>query len=151
MENYEVNEDTAAVMGVNKNATRVIETENEYFINDSAYEVMDYSCRYFGSSYTGRVDGSKKILGANYKVPVIVEESSDLIFFSIASPEDKHCVWLSLKWIKDVYEKNGTTYVEFKNGKRIICKCSVASIKNQIMRASRLNTLLNERKKVKNS
>ena len=31
MENYEVNEDTAAVMGVNKNATRVIETENEYF------------------------------------------------------------------------------------------------------------------------
>lgn len=93
----------------------------------------------------------KKILGANYKVPVIVEESSDLIFFPIASPEDKHCVWLSLKWIKDVYEKNGTTYVEFKNGKRIICKCSVASIKNQIMRASRLNTLLNERKKVKNS
>ena len=151
MENYEVNEDTAAVMGVNKNATRIIETENEYFINDSAYEVMDYSCRYFGSSYTGRVDGSKKILGANYKLPVIVEESSDLIFFPIASPEDKQCVWLSLKWIKDVYEKNGNTYVEFKNGKRITCKCSVSSIKNQIMRASRLNTLLNERKKIKNS
>ena len=146
MEKYEVNEETLAVIGLDKNQTRIVENNQEQLIQDLAYEVMDYSCKYFGSSYVGRVDGSKKMLGANYKLPIIVEESSDLIFFPISSPENIQCTWISLKWVDQVYEQNHKTYILLKNGKKIECIASKQSVQNQIMRASRLNLILNERK-----
>lgn len=149
MEKYEVNEETLAVIGLDKEKTKIVETNKEYIVEDSAYEVMDYSCQYFGSSYLGRVDGSKKMLGANYKLPVIVEESSDLIFFPISSPENPKCIWISLQWVTDVYEENGKIYILLKNGKKIESTASKSSIKNQIMRSSRLNLILNDRKKKK--
>jgi competence protein ComK len=107
---------------------------------------MDYSCQYFGSSYVGRVKGSKEMLGVNYKLPIIIEESDDLIFFPISSPENFKCIWISLKWYQDVYEVGNRTYIVLKNGKRIESTASKSSIKNQLMRASRLNLILNERK-----
>lgn len=149
MEKYEVNEETLAVIGLDKAKTRVVEIDKEYIIEDSAYEVMDYSCQYFGSSYVGRVDGSRTMLGANYKLPIIVEESSDLIFFPISSPDNPKCMWISLQWVEDVYEENGKTFILLKNGKKIESTASKSSIKNQIMRSSRLNLILNDRKKRK--
>ena len=149
MEKYEVNEETLAVIGLDKAKTRVVEIDKEYIIEDSAYEVMDYSCQYFGSSYVGRVDGSRTMLGANYKLPIIVEESSDLIFFPISSPDNPKCMWISLQWVEDVYEENGKIFILLKNGKKIESTASKSSIKNQIMRSSRLNLILNDRKKKK--
>ncbi len=146
MEKYEVNEETLAVIGLDKDKTQILEKNREYLLDDSAYEVMDYSCQYFGSSYLGRVDGSKKMLGANYKLPIIVEESSEIIFFPISSPENNKCIWIALKWFQDVYERNGKTYILLKNGQKIETTTSKSSIQNQIMRASRLNLILNERK-----
>lgn len=150
MEKYEINKDTAAVVGINEKFTKIVEKENDYFVNDIAYEVMDYSCQYFGSSYLGRVDGSKRILGANYKLPIIVEESNDLIFFPIISPDCPKCTWISLKWYDSVKIEDGKTYIKLKNGKKIMSSASKNSIENQVLRASRLLLLLNERKKSKN-
>lgn len=150
MEKYEINKDTAAVVGINKNFTKIVEKEKDYFIKDIAYEVMDYSCQYFGSSYLGRVDGSKRILGANYKLPIIVEESNNLIFFPITTYENPKCIWVSLKWYDNVEVENGNTYIILKNGKRILSPASKNSIENQVLRASRLLLLLNERKNVEN-
>lgn len=149
MKNYEVNEETLAVIGIDDKLSKIIEKEKEYLIEDSGYDVMDYSCQYFGSSYEGRVIGSKKMIGANYKLPIIVEETKDLIFFPISSPEDKECTWISLKWFKDVYEEDNKIYIVLKNDQKIECNISKNSIKNQVMRASRLNLVLNERKKEK--
>ena len=74
MEKYEINKETLAVVGINKKTTKVLEKSREYIINDIAYEVMEHSCQYFGSSYGGRVEGSKKMIDSNYKLPIIVEE-----------------------------------------------------------------------------
>lgn len=146
MEKYEVNQNTLAVIGIDKNNSKIIESDKEYLLEDSAYEVMDYSCQYFGSSYSGRVNGSKKMLGANYKLPVIVEESSELIFFPIASPDSPKCIWIALKWYEDVYIDGNRTVILLKNGKKIESFVSKSSIENQLMRASRLNLILNDRK-----
>ncbi len=146
MKQYEVNDETLAVIGIDENNSKVLEKKKEYLIENSSYEVMDYSCQYFGSSYLGRIDGSKKMLGANYKLPIIVEESSGLIFFPITSPENKECIWISLKWYQEVLESKEHTCILLKNGKKILCSISKKSIENQVMRASRLNLILNERK-----
>ena len=146
MKTYEVNEETIAVIGISEKETKVVEKKREYLVEDSAYEVMDYSCQYFGSSYLGRVNGSKKMLGYTYKLPIIVEESKEMIFFPISSPEILQCIWVALKWYSDVLERKNKTYILLKNGKKIECTASKNSIQNQVMRASRLNLILNERK-----
>lgn len=147
MEKYEINKETAAIVGINEKFTKIMEKDNDYFISDVAYEVMDYSCQYFGSSYEGRVNGSKKMLGANYKLPIIVEESNNLIFFPISSADNPRCVWISLKWFDYVKKDETGSKIYLKNGKKILTSVSKNSIENQVMRASRLSLILNERKK----
>ena len=146
MEKYEINTETMAVIGVNENFTEVLENKNNYFIKDSSYSVMEHSCEYFGSSCSGRIIGSKKMLGINYKVPIIVEESNDIIFFPISEVDNPKCVWISLKWFDKVEEDYDHTYIYLKNGKKIKTKISKYSIDNQVLRASKLHLLLNERK-----
>lgn len=150
MEKYEVNEKTLAVIGVNDNLSKVMEEANDYFIGDSSFSVMERSCEYFGSTYCGRTIGSKKMLGVNYKVPIIVEEANDLIFFPLSEVDNPKCVWVSLRWFDRVEEEYGKTYIYLKNGKRIPTKVSKYSIENQVLRSSKLNYILNNRKKALN-
>ena len=95
MESYEINKDTCAVIGVNDNVTKIIEGEDEYYVDKNCYEVMEDSCQYYGSSCEGRMKGSKNIMGSNYKLPIVVEESNDIIFFPTESPSSPNCVWFS--------------------------------------------------------
>lgn len=150
MEKYEINNETLAVVGINKNSTKILENNKEYYIKDIAYEVMEHSCQFFGSSYEGRVEGSKKMIGSNYKLPVIIEESNELIFFPIITPDSPKCIWISLKWYDYAKEENGKVYIYLKNGKKILSSASKYSIENQVLRASRLLYVLNERKLAKN-
>ncbi len=149
MEKYEINNETLAVIGVDSDTTKVVEKENVYYIKDSAYEIMEHSCQYFGSSYTGRVDGSKKMIGFSYKLPIIVEESSSLIFFPISSPDLPKCTWVSLNWYDHVEVDEYNTYICLKNGEKILTPVSKNSIENQVLRASRLLYVLNDRRMIK--
>ena len=72
--NYEINEGTLAILPLEKES-RVLEDRGEYKIPKKPFEIVDYSCKYFGSSYEGRKEGTKAILDINYKVPIIVENS----------------------------------------------------------------------------
>ncbi len=105
MDSYEINKDTCAIVSLNSNVTKIVEKEDDYFINKNSYEVMEDSCQYYGSSCEGRMKGTKMILGSNYKVPIIIEESNEIIFFPTESPTSESCVWLSLNHIK-MFEKS---------------------------------------------
>ena len=108
---------------------------------------MVKSCKYFGSSYNGRKEGSKSILGVEYKVPIVVEDSKNIIFFPTTSPHDNECIWLSLNHIKDYYRTDyNQTKVIFDNNKEIVIPISYRSIENQILRSARLESLLRNRK-----
>jgi len=147
MDSYEINKDTCAVVTVNDKITKVVENQDEYFVNKSSYEVMEDSCTYYGSSCEGRIKGTKNILGSMYKVPIVIEETNDIIFFPTDSMKSKNCVWISLNQIKK-YEKNGQyTKVYFKNGKDLIIKMSISSFEMQVLRANRLSAVINQRKK----
>ena len=145
--NYEINNDTLAVISLDDNNSNVLEGEYEYNINSNAYEIMDESCRYFGSSYNGRKDGTKSILGIEYKVPIIIEDSKNIIFFPTSSPREKDCIWISLKHIKKLEKINyNQTRIIFNNNKELIVPVSYRSIENQILRATRLESLIRNRK-----
>lgn len=149
MKKYEVNENTMAVIGLDENSTKVVEKSKEYLIEDIAYSVMEHSCNYFGSSYRGRIEGSKEMIGSKYKTPIIVEESNELIFFPINNIENPKCTWISLKWVDHVKTVRGKTYIYLKNGKRLQINASKYSVENQVLRSSKLHLILNERKSIK--
>ncbi len=146
MDSYEINKDTCAVISLNDDITKVIEKEDDYFINKSCYEVMEESCQYYGSSCDGRIKGTKVILGSGYKVPIIIEESNDIIFFPTESPLSNKCIWISLNNLEKYEKCEGFTKITFDSGKEILVKMSVSSFEMQVLRANRLSSIIKKRK-----
>lgn len=149
MEEYEINSETCMLMAIDKYHTKVIELEREFDIFNSTLEILDYSCKYYGSSYLGRKAGSINILKNIYKIPIIVEESRNIIFFPLNSPRYHHATWVSLGQIKSYRKKDNKTEVIFQNNKKIVLEISYLSFQNQVLRASYLEIVSNNRKKNK--
>ena len=146
MDSYEINKDTYAIMTIDDKVTKIMEKDDEYFINKNSYEVMEDSCAYYGSSCEGRVKGKKMILGSNYKVPIIIEETNEIIFFPTEAATNANCIWLSLNNIRSYEKCNGFTKVIFNSGKELIVKMSISSFEMQILRANRLGSIIRKRR-----
>lgn len=143
--NYEINEGTLAILAKNKKSL-ILEDDKKYVVDSLPFDVVDHSCKYFGSSYEGRKEGTKEILHINYKVPIIVDNSRNLIFFPTNSPISDDCSWLFLKSIKSIKEGDfNTTDVIFNNGVSINIPVSKRTMDNQILRASRLDLIMRNR------
>lgn len=144
---YEISDETLVIIPYSSASSKVIEYDTERILNFKPYEVMEYSCEYFGSSLEGRVHGAKKILGSIYKVPLFVDESRNIVFFPTRSPSADDNIWISLNNI-DYYKKisNTKTAIIFKNGLRFVVDLPYCSIDNQVLRATRLENVLNDRK-----
>jgi len=145
---YEINGDTLALIYINENKTKVIETNNEFTINNNINQIMDYSCRYFGSSFLGRIEGSKHLIGMNYKLPIIIEETQELIFFPTASTKTKGCIWLSLSNIDKHYREGKRSVIKFKNKKTLNINLTYGALQSQMSRATILLFKLKSRKKM---
>ena len=142
MKSYEINDDTYAIISTNQYKTKIIEKEYEYDINENAYKVMDDSCKYYGSSYKGRLEAAKKILDCSYKLPILVEESSALIFFPIKSSLLEDCCWININSIENIEKVDNKTKITFKNNQEIVFDISKLSLENQIYRSSRLESII---------
>lgn len=143
--NYEINKETQVLLPEG-NKTKIIETDNEYIIDNSIFNVIEHSCQYFGSTYEGRKIGTKKLLGITHKSPIIIEESNKIIFFPTTSPDREDCIWINLSKIKS-YKKNNnnSSLIIFDNSDELELEVSIGSLTNQILRATRLKYVLEER------
>ncbi len=146
MDSYEINPSTLAIIPNGEEKTKVIEKNKEYIVESSAFAVMEKSCEYFGSSYEGRVKGTKAALGITYKPPIVIEESRDIIFFPTSSPTSTSCSWISLKNIKSYKRIPGGVKIIFENDKEAIFPVSLESFENQLYRATRLESVLRKRR-----
>ena len=145
MISYEINCDTLALIPVSEKETKIIERNNVFNINRPVMDIIEDSCEYFGSSYLGRHEGTKKLIGITHKAPIIIEESKNLIYFPTTSPRLENCIWIALNNIKTYERKNGKTELEFTNNKRIRLDISFGSLDNQVLRATKLESVLRKR------
>ena len=144
--NYEITYDTQVLLPVTASKTKIIENEDEYIIDNNILEVLEHSCEYFGSSYEGRKEGTKKLLGITHKAPIIIEESRKIIFFPTTSPDNDNCIWINLEKIDKYYKLDKKLCaIKFKNGDIMQFDISYGSLSNQILRATRLKYILDER------
>ncbi len=143
---YEITYDTQAILPINNNKSKIIEENDEYYIDNSPLNILEHSCEYFGSSYEGRKEGTKKMLGITHKSPIIIEESRKIIFFPTSSPENQDCIWINLEKIDKYYKvDHKKSVIKFKNGELMEFDISIGSLTNQILRATRLKYVLEER------
>ena len=147
LKNYEININTLALIPLNDETTKIIEEEEEFIIKKSSLKIIDDNCKFFGSSYNGRLEGTKNILGVSHKAPIIIEESREIIFFPTKSPRLENCEWISLFNIKRYKKIGQNVLINFYCGKSITLNISYGIFDNQVLRATRLITLLNLRKK----
>ena len=144
---YEISKGTLAIVPNEGEKSLVYEDGERYIIDQTPFDIMEESCLYFGSSYEGRKKGAKNILGAEYKVPIVVEDSDNLILFPTTSPQSSDCAWISLKRVRNIKKiDSNNTKIIFDNDKEIIVDCSFRSIENQLSRASRLDLILRNHK-----
>jgi len=143
---YEINSETLIIMPEMNYKSKILERENEYVIENTPFKIMEHSCEYFGSSLDGRIKGSKNMIGSVYKAPILVEESRNLIFFPTISPLLSENIWISFNNIEK-YEKEGNqTKVTFKNKRAVILDIPYHSFDNQVLRGSRLESVVRKRK-----
>ena len=147
MDCYEINEETLAILPFGNEKSKIIEKDREIIVEQTPIDIINYSCLYFGSSYEGRHSATKYLLGISYKSPIIIEESRSLIFFPTSSPRLGNCNWLSLKNIVDYKKEKNKSIVYFDNNIKLPVNISYGSLDNQVLRATRLESIIRNNKK----
>jgi len=145
---YEINCETLAIIPISNGKSKIIEENDEFIIGKKGSNIINDSCKYFGSSYEGRIKGSKDLLGSSHKLPIIIEEINKIVFFPTSSPRNEGCIWLALNSI-DNYERvnKENTILKFTCGKTIEIEIPYQIVDNQILRATRLEALYEKRVK----
>lgn len=146
---YEVSPETLAIIPIGKKISKVIELWETFLIEKTPSEIIDDSCKYFGSSYIGRHEGTKSLIGVSYKSPIIIEETNSMIFFPTCSPRFQNCSWISLNHILKYEKEEKYSKIFFKNGSFLSLDISYGSLQNQILRASLLESKIRSRKILK--
>lgn len=149
LEEYEINASTLAIIPIDDKTSRVYEEEGEYIINKNSNKLIDYNCKFYGSSYRGRCEGTKYLTGIKSKFPIIIEESRNIIFFPTSSSRNSDNSWIALNKIKKYKSDFYGTKILFENEQEIDVPISFYSIDNQFSRATMLKAKLYEMKNAK--
>lgn len=146
MNDYEINELTLAVLPLGKNTSLVYEDDDVYNVDKSTLDIVKDSCLTYGSTLDGRIKGTERLIGVKYKPPVVIDEVKEIIFFPTCSCRYKIPIWVGLKNLKSYYKNDSFVVLEFRNNVKIRINESYGTINNQILRASRLESVLRGRK-----
>lgn len=148
MEEYLINKDTYAIIAT-YTGTKIIDKNGISFYDEKTRVVVNRSCKYYGSSLNGRLEGSRDILGITYKAPIIVSENNRIVLIPTTSVRADDCSWISLYSIASYYQKNEKQVeITFKNDRKLLLNLSYGIIDKQIMRASRLDNIVRARKEL---
>ena len=146
LDSYQINPKTLAIIPINKKQSKIFEDEMVLVINKNTRKIIQENCEYFGSSFEGRKKGTMDLLGVTHKAPILIEESNNLIFFPTSSPRLNDCGWISLNNIENNLPYDDESIIQFNNQTKLQVNVSNKVIDNQILRATRLESLLMKRK-----
>lgn len=141
MRNYLINSNTLAIVSY-LNQSIVFEKNKKILVNKNPNAIIRCNCNMYGSSYAGRVEGTKKLTGYSYKAPIIIEDKNNIIFFPTCSPRLKNTTWININNVEYAYRDKTSNKIMFNNGFSIPVKSSLNVLNNQILRATRLSSKL---------
>ena len=145
---YEIDLSTLLLIGIDDLSTKIVTLDGEFIINECSKDIIDNSCKYFGSSLSERLKGTNRLINISSKAPITIEESRNIIFFPLKSTREKCNIWISFNNLEK-YEKNDKkTIFYFKNNIKFELYFSYYIVDNQVTRSLMLDYELNKRKKI---
>ncbi len=132
---YEIDLSTDMLIGIEDSHTRIITENMDYIENISSKEIINNSCKFFGSNLTDRIKTTNRLVNLSSKTPIIVEESRNIIFFPLKSTREKNNIWVSFNNIEKYDKDDDKTIVYFKGGKSVKLECSYYIFDNQVTRS----------------
>lgn len=149
VEEYEINRYTQLIRPVvigEKIYSEIFELQDEFIAPYRPTVIVDKSCKYFGSSFQGRVTGTKQLTNYNNKVPITIDPTYHILFMPTSSPSNPDCTWVSHEHVIDYKrEESDSTRVLFRNHSIHIIPMSYSSFNTQIERTSHLRNQLMQR------
>jgi len=149
IEEYEVSPYTMFIKPVvygSKVYSQIYELEDEFLSPFKPLDIIKKSCEYFSSSFEGRKEGTKQLIGITHKVPIVIDPSNFIYFFPTTSPTRSECIWISHEHITNYRRIDPRqTQVTFQNKQSFILPISHSSFENQMLRTALLRTRLMQR------
>ncbi len=142
---YNITSKTYALF-IDNNITKIIEENKTLYIKENLIDILNYNCYKYGSSFEGRKQGSSFLIKTRYKPPIILNEYESIILIPTHSSRNNLCSWFVLNNILNYYPKTSTTtIVEFKNNTKINVNVSYSVFDKQVLKATRLESILRGR------
>ncbi|MFJ8066048.1 competence protein ComK [Psychrobacillus sp. NPDC096426] len=137
--------DTAVLQPIvinNKVFTKAISYSGESkIIGKKPYDIVRYSCSYYGSTFQQSTKLSKEAIGNYLKLPILIAHDfgSPCILIPILSPKSDLNTWFSLGAIESFYPSEGGCTIVLANGQMIQVPSSPNTISRQVGFANLLN------------
>lgn len=142
---YIISKATLAIIPHGKK-TKIIEEKHIRVIDEITAAVIERNCYLNGSTLDGRIKGSSYLLGTNYKPPIIINDSLNIILIPTHSIRNSKCNWVNLTTILHYTPTNDNkVLIEFVNNHKIIVDVSYNIFDKQVLRATRLESALKGR------
>lgn len=145
-EKYIITNNTCALVPIDKSTTRIIELNDTKTIKENTIQILSESCEYYGSTLDGRVKGSRSYLGQRYKLPIYIEETTEIIFFptqSLNSPD--RCIWISCNNFTNYKAQDNNTIINFKDKREEIFPVSQFTVEMELVRATQIKMIKKQR------
>lgn len=142
---YIISNETLAIIPQGKK-TKIIEGKHTKISNEITADIIEKNCYYNGSTLDGRIKGSSYLLGSNYKPPIVINDSLNIILVPTHSIRNSNCNWINLTTILHYtpISKN-KVQIEFRNNRKIVVEVSYNIFDKQVLRATRLESALKGR------
>lgn len=144
---YEIDLSTLMLIGIDDSRTLVVTLGKEFIVDECAKKIIDNSCKYFGSTLVERIKATQRVVNIRSKVPIIIENSRNIIFFPLKSCREKSNIWISFNNLVRYEKKDDVTYLYFKENKVQKLDFSYYIIDNQVTRSLLLDYEMNKRRK----
>lgn len=149
LDSYIINCETLLIMPLETKRSKVFESDESFVVNMNVLDIIKDSCLYFGSSFSGRREGTKTLIDCEIKVPIIIEDSRNIIFFPSSSFKNSKTIWISFNnLLKYTKCDSNFTLLNFKENNDIKINVKYNIIDNQIIRCIKLDAIISKRKMI---
>lgn len=143
---YEINLSTLLLIGIDEKTTKVVDFNGEYIIKECSKNIVNYSCKFFGSSLIERGNITKRLINVSNKAPIFIEETKNMIFFPLRSTREKVNVWISFNNLESYQQDGCKTLLKFKNQQELLVDFSYYMVDNQMTRCMMLDYMAKKRR-----
>ena len=130
-----------------KKGKGVDEEGNIHTFDMPAGQLISAWCLRNAATMKGRQDAARTLFGWHQKIPVLISENSQEIWFPTAGEKAERNTWIRYEGVFSFHKKNEyETLIRLINGTECVIACNVRTVRMQMKRCQQLLDYLSRKK-----